>query len=108
MVEMDGWVNKLTGGRAVMLEVPAGLLRVPGLACVYKDGPDWEISVVEADGTPRPEWAEAFLQAVPKSRRAKPEKKGISRQWADGLRALAKQTGGKGEVVAAAFFFPDR
>ena len=95
-------------GRAVMLEVPAGLLRAPGLACVYKDGPDWQVSVVEADGTPRPEWAAAFLEAVPQARRAKPERRGISRQWADGLRALAKQTSGKGEVVAAAFFFPDR
>lgn len=95
-------------GRAAMLEVPAGLLRVPGLACVYKDGPRWQVSVVEADGTPRPEWEQAFLEAVPKARRAKPERKGISRQWADGLRALAKQAQGKGEIVAAAFFFPDR
>jgi len=92
-------------GRAALLELPAGSVAT-GLVCVYKDGPDWQLSIVEADGTPRPEWNEKFLKALPAARRARPEQWGISAQWADGLRALADRAKGKGELVAAAFFRP--
>jgi ATP-dependent helicase HepA len=92
-------------GRAALLELPAGSVAT-GLVCVYKDGPDWQLSIVEADGTPRPEWNEKFLKALPSARRARPEQWGISAQWADGLRALADRAKGKGELVAAAFFRP--
>ena len=68
--------------------------------------PTGRISIVEADGTPRPEWADKFLAALPKARRARPEQWGISEQWADGLRALAQRAKGEGEIVAAAFFRP--
>ena len=92
-------------GRAALLELPAGSVAT-GLVCVYKNGPEWQLSIVEADGTPRPEWREKFLNALPKARRARPEQWGISEQWADGLRALAERAEGEGEIVAAAFFRP--
>lgn len=92
-------------GRAALLELPAGSAAT-GLVCVYKDGPNWELSIVEANGTPRPEWREKFMKALPSARRARPEQWGISQQWADGLRALADRATGKGELVAAAFFRP--
>jgi len=92
-------------GRAALLELPAGSVAT-GLVCVYKNGPAWQLSIVEADGTPRPEWREKFLNALPKARRARPEQWGISEQWADGLRALAQRAQGEGEIVAAAFFRP--
>ena len=92
-------------GRAALLELPAGTVAT-GLVCVYKKGPEWHLSIVDADGTPRPEWSETFLRALPRARRARPEQWGISEQWADGLRALADRARGEGEIVAAAFFRP--
>ena len=87
------------------MELPAGSAAT-GVVCVYKNGPNWDLSIVEADGTPRPEWKQKFLKALPKARRARPEQWGISERWADGLRALADRAKGEGEIVAAAFFRP--
>ena len=94
-------------GRAVMLDLPKAALPGPGLACLVKEGAQWGVSVVSADGKPQPSWAQPFLAALPQARRSKPQKRGIGDGWARGVRALAERAAPKGEIIAVAFFFPD-
>ena len=40
-------------------------MRIPGqagagLVAIYKDGPQFEVVAFDADGAPRPDWADAF------------------------------------------------
>ena len=53
-----------TRGRAAMLDLPRSALPGPGLACVFKDGASWSVRVVGADGEPRPDWGQRFLDAT--------------------------------------------
>ena len=51
-------------GRVARLE-----LRLPGsagigLVAIYKDGPEFEVVALDADGRARPDWAEAFAPAA--------------------------------------------
>jgi len=95
-------------GRAVLLEwegaAAAAPLQGAGLVCVTKSGPDFAVEVVGADGRRRPEWAEPFLDALPRARPARPDKWGLGDGWAEGVRALAEHTRARGDLVAAAFF----
>ena len=94
-------------GRAAMLDLPRAALPGPGLACVYKDGASWSVAVVSADGEAKPEWSEPLLASLPSARRSRPERRGIGRGWAEGVRALAEKATGQGRLVAVLFFFPD-
>ena len=49
-------------GRAVRFETSFGKEIGAGLVAVYKDGPAFEIVVIDLSGRPRPDWAEAFFK----------------------------------------------
>jgi len=92
-------------GRAALMHVPTveGVSGA-GLLAVFKEGPAWQAVALEADGTPRPEWAEPLLRALPRARGVKPERWGLSDSWPEGIRSLAERLEGRGELVAVAFF----
>jgi ATP-dependent helicase HepA len=52
-------------GRAVRLEVSIPGAGGTGLVAVYKDGPQFEVLAVDAEGRPRPDWADAFRSRSP-------------------------------------------
>ena len=64
-------------------------------------------TVVSADGEAKPQWSEPLLASLPSARRSRPERRGIGRGWAEGVRALAEKATGKGRLVSVIFFFPD-
>ena len=47
-------------GRVARIEVTIGLDRGEGLLAVYKDGPAFEVVVIDAAGRARPDWAAAL------------------------------------------------
>ena len=49
-------------GRVARFEVEIGQERGEGLVAVYKDGPVFEVVVIDAAGRARPDWAAAFRQ----------------------------------------------
>jgi ATP-dependent helicase HepA len=49
-------------GRVARFEVHIGEDRGEGLMAVYKDGPEFEVVVIDSEGRPRPDWAAAFRQ----------------------------------------------
>jgi ATP-dependent helicase HepA len=54
--------DESTRGRVARFEVHIGEGRGQGLMAVYKDGPVFEVVVVDSEGRPRPDWAAAFRQ----------------------------------------------
>lgn len=109
-VLVEGFLLELEDGRrgrAMMLDLPKAALPGPGLACLVKQGAQWRVSVVSADGKLQPTWGKPFLAALPEARRSKPQKRGIGAGWAKGVRALAERAVSEGEIIAVAFFFPD-
>jgi len=100
-------------GRAALLELPTEVVSDPGLLCVYKDGPDWSLRVMDAQGRLQPDWCEVILDALPKARRldvsalrANPEAR---ERFGAALRELADRIHSAEEanlLVAAAFFRP--
>ena len=91
-------------GRAVLLEVDAGLGEAAGLLLVHKEGAAWSATVVDAAGEPRPEWVEPLLAAMPGAREAKPADWGLGPSAAAGIRALGQRARGRGRLMAAALF----
>jgi ATP-dependent helicase HepA len=91
-------------GRVALIELDTSSLDGAGLVGVFKQGAEWWIEIVGADGEPHPEWVERVVAALPEARGAKLEKWGIGDGWAEGVRALAKRLSMRGELVAAAFF----
>jgi hypothetical protein len=49
-------------GRVARLEVQLPAEAGRGIVAIYKDGPQFVVEAVDADGRSRPEWAEAFRQ----------------------------------------------
>ena len=47
-------------GRVARLQVPVSSQPGAGLIAVYKDGPRFDVAAFDADGQPRPEWADVF------------------------------------------------
>ncbi|BCS31868.1 hypothetical protein TBR22_A10710 [Luteitalea sp. TBR-22] len=56
-------------GRVGRLEVQVPGPHGPGLVAIYKDGPHFEVVALDADGRPRPEWADAFARRPLAARR---------------------------------------
>jgi ATP-dependent helicase HepA len=52
-------------GRVARLEVVIPGQSGTGLIAVYKDGPQFEVRALDADGQPRPAWADAFRHLPP-------------------------------------------
>jgi ATP-dependent helicase HepA len=55
-------------GRAVRFEITIGDQAGEGLVAIYKDGPEFEVVALDADGHPRIDWAEAARQRPIKAR----------------------------------------
>jgi ATP-dependent helicase HepA len=91
-------------GRAALMELSGEGIGGAGLLLIYKDGPEWSVEVVGADGERKPEWVRPVLDALPNARGVKAERWGIGAGWAEGIRALAANARGAGKVIAAAFF----
>ena len=49
-------------GRVARFEMAIGRDRGEGLVAVYKDGPTFDVVVIDSAGRPRPAWAAAFRQ----------------------------------------------
>jgi len=74
-------------GRAARIQLAAGTERQDGLAAIYKDGPDFEVIVFDAEGRPRADWAEALRQRPLPMRRAADDKSGRA-AWTATVRRL--------------------
>jgi hypothetical protein len=57
-------------GRVARVELRVGQETAEGLAAIYKDGPDFEVVALDAEGRPRPEWAAALRERPRRARRA--------------------------------------
>ena len=89
-------------GRTTLLrfdaEGPGGF----GLAAVYKEGPEFEVVVVDASGTRRPEWATLLERRPLRTRRVKAEA-WISRpEWSGTIRAMATRLDPRRRPLAVA------
>jgi hypothetical protein len=56
--------------------------------CGFKDGPGWRAVVYDTKGEPRPKWVPRILEALSKSKPAKPEDLKLEPRHADGIREL--------------------
>jgi hypothetical protein len=81
-------------GRAARLEVrlpgPPGV----GLVALYKDGPEVEVTAIDADGRIRPDWADAFRRPSPPARRLSAED-AAAHDWPALVARLAPQLGAR-------------
>jgi ATP-dependent helicase HepA len=77
-------------GRVTWLDVEIGEERGEGLLAVYKEGPQFDVVVLDASGQTRPDWAAAFrrrpLEARPVTRDP-----GDGRDWTRLIRRLGAQ-----------------
>ena len=91
-------------GRAALCELPHPEHEGGGLLCVFKDGPDWTVQIVDASGTPRPEWCDAAIAALPEAGNV--DRRTVTDQaaWAESIRTLGEAIEGRGKLVAAALF----
>jgi len=74
-------------GRVARLEVEIGRDRGEGLLAVYKDGPRFEMIVLDSAGRPRREWAAALYQRPFRARRMD-EETVQSRDWTGLVRRM--------------------
>jgi len=92
-------------GRACVVEIPARGLEGAGLLVVEGPESGWRTTVIDAAGTPRPEWTEAVIEGLARARDADPADWGLADTWADHVRELAERLERQaGEISAAAFF----
>jgi ATP-dependent helicase HepA len=77
-------------GRVARFEVAIGEERGEGLAALYKDGPAFEVVVIDSAGQARPDWAAAFRQRPLGVRPVTGELK-EDRNWMDMVRRLGPQ-----------------
>src|SRR2546425_4706052 len=56
-------------GRVARFEVAIGEERGEGLVAIYKDGPAFDVVVIDSAGRARPDWAAAFRQRPVRTRR---------------------------------------
>jgi ATP-dependent helicase HepA len=89
-------------GRTTLLrfdaEGPGGF----GLAAVYKEGPEFEVVVVDASGTRRPEWAAMLSRRPLRTRRVKAEAWTSRPEWAGTIRAMATRLDPRRRPLAVA------
>src|SRR5688572_6807719 len=74
-------------GRVARLEVEIGPVRGEGLLAVYKDGPRFEMIVLDSAGRPRPEWAAALYRRLFRAR-GMDEETVRSRDWTGLVRRI--------------------
>lgn len=89
-------------GRTALLQFegkgPAGF----GVAAVYKEGPAFEVVVVDASGNRRPEWAAMLTRRPLRTRRVKPDAWVSRPEWADTIRAVASRLDPRRRPLAVA------
>jgi ATP-dependent helicase HepA len=78
-------------GRVARFEITIGLDRGEGLVAVYKDGPAFDVVVIDSAGRARPGWAAAFRQRPIHARPVTDEPTIEDRTWMDMVRRLGPQ-----------------
>ncbi len=79
-------------GRVARLELRVPGQRGVGLAAIYKDGAGFTVTAVDADGQPRPEWADAIQAPSPRFRRMSQED-AAAHDWRELVPRLSPQLG---------------
>ena len=79
-------------GRVARLELRVPGQRGLGLAAIYKDGAGFAVTAVDADGQPRPEWADALLAPSPRFRRMSQDD-AAAHDWRELVPRLAPRLG---------------
>ena len=77
-------------GRVARFEIAIGQERGEGLMAVYKDGPVFEVVVIDSAGRARPDWAAAFRQR-PVGARPVTGEPSENRNWQSMVRRLGAQ-----------------
>jgi ATP-dependent helicase HepA len=57
-----GYVEDSQEGRVAYVEATIGPYRGEGIVAVYKEGPHFDVVMLDSEGRPRPEWAAALRQ----------------------------------------------
>jgi len=78
-------------GRVARLEIAIGLERGEGLVAVYKDGPVFDVVVIDSAGRARPDWAAAFRQRPIHARPVTAESTIEDRTWMAMVRSVGAQ-----------------
>jgi ATP-dependent helicase HepA len=78
-------------GRVARLEITIGGERGEGLVAVYKDGPAFDVVVIDSAGRARPDWAAAFRQRPIPARPVTDESAIEDRTWMGMVRRLGLQ-----------------
>ena len=79
-------------GRVARLEVHVPGQAGTGLIAIYKDGPQFEVVAFDADGRPRPDWADAFRRRPLAAQTMKPAD-AAAHDWPALVTRLAPQLG---------------
>lgn len=88
-------------GRVGRLELTIDGQEGAGLAAVFKDGPEFEVVVLDVDGRARPEWADALRRWPSPARRMRPEDV-TARDWPAIVARIAPRFGGRVPHLVAA------
>jgi ATP-dependent helicase HepA len=80
-------------GRVARLELDLRGQTGDGLIVIYKDGPQFEVAAVDADGRARPEWADAFRR--PSLDALRPATAPAARDWPALVTRLAPRLGSR-------------
>ncbi len=91
-------------GRAVCIDIPCDEVRGGGLLVLWKKESAWSAEILEVSGTPRPEWVEPILAALPRAHATSPPPDTQNPAWGEGIRELGDELQGEGTMMAAAFF----
>ena len=78
-------------GRVARFEITIGRDRGEGLVAVYKDGPAFDVVVIDSAGRARPDWAAAFRQRPIHARPVTDEPTIEDRTWMGMVRRLGPQ-----------------
>lgn len=88
-------------GRVGRLAVRLPGARGAGLVAIYKEGPEFEVVVLDADGRPRPDWAAAFHRRPLAARRMMPQDV-AAHDWPRLIARLAPHLGDRRPHMVAA------
>ena len=72
-----------------------------GLVAIYKDGPDFDVVALDAEGQERPDWADAFRRLPPPVRKMSPED-AARHDWAAIVTRLVPRLGSRRPHMLAA------
>jgi ATP-dependent helicase HepA len=78
-------------GRVARFEITIGRDRGEGLVAVYKDGPAFDVVVIDSTGRARPDWAAAFHQRPIQARPVTDDPTIEGRTWMNMVRRLGPQ-----------------